>query len=132
MKLIEWDARLGVGIEDIDDQHKELLAIANRALVSVAEHKPDDVAMSVVQELRDYTVVHFRAEEAFMERHGFPDRAKHMLEHERLVRQVKEFQRRFYYHQSVTPDEVRIFVKSWLFDHILAWDMRYAKFCCKK
>jgi hemerythrin len=76
-----WTPDLAVGVERIDEQHRELfrrvaaLAVASRAGAGAA------AAYGTLAFLGDYVVAHFADEEALMREVGYPDLAAHATEH---------------------------------------------------
>lgn len=128
MAAIIWDARLATGIKDIDEQHKQLIAIVNR-LHGVHETKAAALVVpNIIGELRDYAKFHFAKEEEFMSRHGFPALDSHRREHANLTNQVKLYQQRMYQKEHVPPDELMKFLREWLLNHIVKMDMGYVKY----
>ena len=128
MHRIEWTNQLSVGVPLIDSQHKELIRICNGLLSAVAKKRGERVLRNVVRRLREYTVFHFSSEERFMDKVRFPGRGGHALEHERLKRSVKRYQRLLYEREDLTADEVLRFLKGWLLKHILSQDFELADY----
>lgn len=127
MKKIEWDASLNLGVKQIDDQHKRLIQLANNIIAAVHSGEAQDVMDSFFNELREYTVFHFRDEERFMEEVGYPERGRHHAMHNALKQRVKHFQRDLYEQKNISCEDVLQFMKGWLVDHILGQDMKIAK-----
>lgn len=125
MPGLEWSAALETGIAEIDVQHKRLVEIANHVVACVQEKLGTLGVDEMVQQLRDYTVVHFQDEERIMEGLRYPEHGAHHAEHERLKHQVKIWQREIYHHEGVTVGEVRDFLREWLIGHILRSDMAF-------
>lgn len=128
MPKIQWSEQLSLGVEQIDSQHKELIAIANELIEAVLQGQSKDSVDDVVKRLREYTVFHFKSEEELMEEIRYPRRGEQMQEHKRLKREVKEYQRQIYRREEVTPEAILEFIKDWLLKHILAYDRDLAGF----
>ncbi len=122
---LTWSSKLEVGIAEIDTQHRQLIDIANRVIEAVQEKLGTLGVDEIVKELRDYTVVHFRAEEEHMDTLRYPTREAHHVEHERLKKQVKQWQHDIFTKEKLTVDEVLVFMRSWLVEHILHSDMAF-------
>ena len=125
MKLISWHDSLSIGVPELDDQHRQLIAICNRAIAGFADREG---LRAVLSELREYTVKHFAAEEAHLDGIGYPQRAAHAQIHARLKREVMDYQDALYRRRSVTSAELRAFLKKWLIDHILHADMAFQRY----
>lgn len=128
MPKINWNDELSVNVPAIDDQHKELIRIANVLIKAVSLERDDRVVGNVIRKLRDYTVFHFSSEETLMQDIRYPKRAEHEAEHRRLKQNVKNYQRVLYKKESISPSEVLDFLKEWLLTHILTFDREIARF----
>lgn len=132
MPKIQWNKELSVGVTEIDDQHKELIRIANALINAVSLGRDERVLGNVIRRLREYTVFHFSSEEELMERMHYPARGEHASEHARLKKNVKDYQRLIYKKEDLTPGEMLGFIKEWLLGHILTYDRELAKFIHQK
>ena len=83
---IEWTPDLAVGVEEIDNQHKELFKRVDSLLVAMRDGKGKDEIGTIVTFLQDYVVTHFGAEEAYMARYFYPGQVQHKAEHTRFVK----------------------------------------------
>lgn len=128
MSRIQWSDELSVGVKEVDDQHKELINIANTLLGAVESGGGRKVTDKVIKRLRDYTVFHFNSEEDLMRASQYPRLAEHASTHSRLKNEVKDFQRDVYEGKSPSPATVMAFLKTWLLDHILNHDREFARF----
>lgn len=129
---LPWSNKLSVGVPQIDEQHKELIRIANGLITAVMRGK-DKVALdTILKKLREYTVFHFSSEEKLMEDIRYPGRGDQAQEHARLKREVKAYQHQVYKHEDITPDDILEFMKGWLLKHILEYDRDLAKFIHEK
>lgn len=128
MSKIQWNDELSVGVKLIDDQHKELIRIANGLINAVSKGADKRVLSNVIKRLREYTVFHFHSEEKLMMDARYPGRGEHEAEHNKLKLDVKRFQRDLYEKKKVSPDVVLGFIKTWLLKHILSADRDFARF----
>lgn len=128
MAKLEWRNELSVGVTMIDDQHKELIRIANGLINAVSLGRDRKTLENVLRRLREYTVFHFKSEEALMEELRYDKRAQHANEHHELKDKVKGFQRMLYLQEELTPQAVLAFMKEWLLKHILQSDRDIARF----
>jgi hemerythrin len=72
--MIKWKDQYCLGVESIDEQHKELFNIANRIydlLKNELIMDKYDQIIEIIEELKKYTVYHFKAEEEYMQRIGY-------------------------------------------------------------
>ncbi|OEU69059.1 MAG: hypothetical protein BA863_00765 [Desulfovibrio sp. S3730MH75] len=128
MGKLEWIDSLSVGVESIDDEHKKLIKIANSIIKMSRDFSDTDQFTRAMSYLREYTVLHFSNEEAYMVSINYPDLTKHSAEHARLKRIVKEFQSKIYHKEEIESDEVLEFMKGWLVAHVLGSDMKIKEY----
>lgn len=122
MKHIEWTEALSLGVEQLDNEHKQLIALSNDLIDSVKTNDREHVR-SCFHALREYTVVHFQNEENYMAKIHYPDIEKHKLEHVNLKAEVKHYQESVYHRTDLVPADVVAFIKHWLIDHVIYLDM---------
>ncbi|MBF0317606.1 MAG: hemerythrin family protein [Nitrospirae bacterium] len=77
---IKWTDDLSVGVDSIDEQHKELIGIINNLLTAIERNYARDEIQEVITFLKKYVETHFAMEEALMTRIKYP--SGNFLEHE--------------------------------------------------
>ena len=82
---LQWTQDLSVGVNVIDDQHKELFRRVNSFVAAMGEGKGKGEIDRVLKFLESYVVTHFRTEETYMTKYKYPDYPSHKAEHERFV-----------------------------------------------
>ncbi len=92
---IEWTEDLAVGVEIIDDQHKELYQRINRLLEACTQSKGREVVGETIKFLEDYVVTHFGQEEGYMQKYNYPDYLKHKGYHEEFIKSFEELKAKF-------------------------------------
>lgn len=128
MALINWDDSFSVKVAEIDSQHKKLVQLINDINDAMKQGKGKEVIGNVLNELINYTAVHFKTEEKYFDQLNYTETATHKLEHSNLVKKVVEFRTEFQNgRQSMTIDVLN-FLVTWLKNHILIEDMKYSKF----
>lgn len=83
---IEWRQSLSTGIEEIDNQHKELFDRVNKLFDSCNQHKGKEEVGEIVKFLEDYVVTHFRDEEKIMEKYSYPEIKPHKELHQQFIK----------------------------------------------
>jgi hemerythrin-like metal-binding protein len=127
-ELLAWSESLSVDIRLIDDQHRQLVHLINRLFRAMQTGSGRQETAAVLNELVEYTVYHFNAEEELFSRHGYPEEIPHKNAHKQLVAQVLAFQQKFKSGDSELDMELLQFLKDWLVQHIMKTDKRYAGF----
>jgi len=132
MAFINWTKELSVGVQLFDNDHKELISLANRLHDSITVGSQQAVLLPVLNELLKYTIFHFGHEEGMMLMHNYPAYEQHKIEHDALVKKVQD------YHDQVSAGKTSIslsligFLKDWLVNHIMVSDMEYRTFFAGK
>ncbi len=81
---LQWTPALSVGVDEIDDQHRELFRRAARLLDGLKKGEPEEIG-GLIDFLYEYAVTHFGAEEDFMRQSRYPGYLRHKAEHDRFI-----------------------------------------------
>jgi len=119
-----WTDDLSVGDARIDAQHRSIFECAGALEADLAGSHPDHTARALAF-LRRYALQHFTAEEALLQRAGYPELASHRDLHAALAAQVVEAEARFQGREPGAPEAVRAILAR-ILDHIRAEDARFA------
>jgi hemerythrin len=128
MALMEWKDEYSVSVSGFDSQHKKLINLINDLHSAMSNGKGKDILGKTLDELVSYTVFHFASEEKMMKEHNYSGYSIHKIEHEKLTKQVIEFQGNLKSGEYVIPHEVLLFLKNWLVNHIMGTDKKYSGF----
>jgi len=122
---IEWSEELSVGVPEMDDQHRQLIALLNQFYTAVEQGEREEGIRTLFQGVDDYTVFHFSAEEQFMERIGYPDLAAHQKTHAMFRQEYRSAMERHEQGDRKAVRDLVAFLFSWLYTHISKTDRRY-------
>jgi len=128
MAIIEWSPVYSVKVEKFDDQHKKLVDLINQLHDAMKSGQGNSAIGTVLQSLVAYTVTHFADEAKLLQANGYPDLVKHLGEHDKFVKQVVEFQKKFQDGTAMLTMTVLSFLKEWLVTHIQVEDKKYGIF----
>jgi hemerythrin-like metal-binding protein len=128
--IFEWTDDLSAGFEEIDNQHKELIALIQKLFDAVdRKESPQQVGMAT-DFLREYIVRHFQMEECYMDAYGYPGKDNHKAQHQAFIADFEWHQQRFYenmadYHMIL---EIKGWLYNWLISHIASTDKNLGRF----
>lgn len=126
-KLFEMKEEFKLGVPEIDEQHAKLFEIGDRAYDLLTNSLSDDKydrIMEILDELRDYTVVHFQDEERYMQEVGHRKLLSHKVEHDEFIKKVGDVDLKAVdQNQDEYIMEILNFLAKWLQEHILEKDM---------
>lgn len=128
MQRLEWTDKLSIGVERIDNQHRRMVQLANNLVTAMQTDVAEDILDTLFMELREYTQVHFQAEEQYMQDVGYPGLDAHRQTHEALKQQVRDYRQSLKDKKAVPPSDVLRFLKAWLVDHIIYEDMQIGRY----
>lgn len=122
--MVEWEDKYSVGVKKIDEEHKKLIGIINKAAATNKFKKIRGV-LAVLDEMINYAGYHFLTEETHMINFSFPEYLFHRNEHIGFTEKVIDFQNRVVSGDSQVANEALEFLKQWLVNHIQETDSRY-------
>ncbi len=131
MTLIVWGKKLELGIKEIDDQHKKLIGLINKADLSLQNKvvKRSDFE-EILKGLLEYVRVHFTTEEKYFYKFDYEGTAEHLLQHANFTQKILKFKDRFDKEEDIGT-ELFDFLKAWLEAHLKVMDRKYVK-CFKE
>lgn len=133
-----WKEQYRIGVPLIDKQHKELFSrIENYVKVLRSDESWESKIESVNETLdfmKDYVVTHFRAEEAYQQKIGYPEHEKHKKLHDGMVEYVNSVSRQYeqegYKEQLMQQLAGRLL--AWLVNHVASEDQKIADYANRR
>lgn len=128
MKKILWDKSFSVGVEVLDQQHKQIVEIINRLIDEPREgFGPDEVAR-ILDDLAKFVHYHFQTEEQLLADHGYEDLRTQQAEHKEFRVELADLCMGSMRNHTIVPINALLYLKEWWVDHILVKDMKYRPF----
>ncbi len=124
--FFKWLPEYSVGINTIDNQHKELVNILNRLFIAVSKREGDKAIGEILDALMAYTQKHFTLEERLMQQARYKDLDAHKMEHKKLIEQLDQLIKKHMLEDKPIYFEMMNFLKTWLKEHIQGVDTKYA------
>lgn len=126
MAIMQWNEKMSVGVSMFDTEHKKLIDLVNELHDGIQAGKAPDSLAKVLAGLITYTATHFKHEEEFFAKTGYPASADHKKEHDDLTKQVLDIQAKVAAGATgMLSLEVLAFLKKWLINHIQGSDKKY-------
>ncbi len=123
MPFAEWGDEFSIGIEELDADHKKLLALLNDLKQAMDTGDAHEALGRVLSGLKLYMSFHFVHEEELLLQTNYPDYEAHCREHQAFAATVEEIHRDFRIRASdALPGQVLEFLKNWLYQHSLGAD----------
>ncbi len=127
---IDWTDILSIGVDQMDDEHKELFVRINKLLVALVEGSNNYDLSEIVGFINEYIDFHFRDEEKLLESVNYPQLTEHKKLHAIYEAEFDQIEKRL---KSGEFDvmmliEIQEKVVNWLLDHIAKVDRKYGEY----
>jgi len=133
-----WKEKYQLGVSVIDDQHSELFKRVDAFMQVLRTSGPWENKLQGVNEtlefMKVYVVEHFRDEEEYQQKIGYPGYEKHKQMHEDMVSYVlkvsDEYEKSGHSEELIQQFAGKLL--SWLINHVVSEDQRIAAYAIKK
>lgn len=125
--MFQWDDRYSVGIQSIDNQHREIFVVLEKLVEAMKKGHASDVTNQIVVDLERYAVNHFQKEEYFFQRFNFPGSAMHINEHQNFIKKITALKSDLKSGKITLTFDLLSFLKEWIDHHILVVDKQYSE-----
>jgi hemerythrin-like metal-binding protein len=130
---IQWSDAMLTGVAEMDRQHRILVYTLGEAQVNLTSEMDDPLFEQITRDLLAYAIYHFNTEEQFMQQYGYssgvPEEAKsHLAAHRSFSEQVVELRDKAHAGKPGSREELLVFLKNWLTNHIMTTDKRLGQF----
>lgn len=127
--FIEWNSSYLVGHKLVDFDHMTLVNITNELFHRVNQGFSDEEIAQTISCLIDYVEKHFEREEELFVNSDYPEVEKHLAMHADITKTVKDIATIYKTDSSaINIDEVLVFLKKWLTNHIMKADVGYVQY----
>jgi hemerythrin len=126
MGYFSWTDELSVGSTFIDNDHRKLIGLVNQLHEAMSQGQGKEILKNVLVELIKYTKEHFRREEEHMQKIQYAERTAHKVEHDKLLNEVLDLQKKFNDGSVMLTIQVSKFLREWLVTHIMKSDQKLA------
>ncbi len=128
MAAFQWSANFSVGVGAMDAEHKRLIELINGLYEAMAAGKAGEIMGAVIDDLVEYTRIHFKNEEDLMQRHGYPKLAEQQQAHREFVAKVQSMAAEAREKKIGLALRAADFLKKWLIGHIQGMDKQYSAY----
>jgi hemerythrin len=128
ISVISWNDNLSVGIELIDNQHKNLIALTNQLFQACTRggDTRESAFKDVMNGMVNYVRIHFATEQELFRRINYPKYAEHKREHDNLTVKVIESSQEYGEGKKTVANDFAKFLKDWILSHIAHSDKLFA------
>jgi len=129
-----WKEKYRIGVSMIDKQHQELFRRVEDFIVNLRssgkwEDRQEKVK-STMEFMKEYVVVHFRAEEEYQKKINYPGLAEHQRIHAGFKEEINNFAQKFE-EEGYQEDLVQSLagkLLAWLINHVASEDQKIGSY----
>jgi len=133
-----WKDKYKIGVELIDDQHKELFMRVSDFIQTIQSKEDWDIKIDKVKEtmsfMQEYVVIHFDEEEVYQAKINYPDIEEHKKAHHDFKKAVNGYVERVN-KEGYSEDLVKEFggkLMAWLIMHVARMDQKIGQYASSK
>ena len=122
------------GIQEIDDQHRELVDRINTVIKMGEAAKSREETEQTLGFLAEYVLKHFATEDDYMNKCSYPICYLHQGQHSNFVEKFLEIKERYEKsgYSGELATELNAFIVSWVINHIATSDAAFGRYYLKK
>ena len=124
MSLLQWKPEYSVGIDSMDDEHRELIALINTTYEKL--HADADVTRveECLGEILGTISMHFALEERIMRKAAYGEYQAHKEDHENLLDRLRELMDEYYDDPDQGARRLEASLSGWFEKHFASFDAR--------
>lgn len=124
---LDWNKDLELGIDKIDEQHKQLLVIGREIeqyIITKCENITVNQINLFISELRNYATYHYYYEEKLMRLGGYSKEAVHLEAHKKVIEFINEIDPEIIKNDPLNEvKQLKYWIQNYIFEHIMGADM---------
>jgi len=127
----KWTQEMSVHNDVLDGQHQELFAKINELLQAIISDEGEAMIENVVDFFEKYMNEHLVYEEEYLTKIGYPELREHHEQHVIFINKYNELKQKLFedtVNRSQLVFDIESFMGSWLTEHLLTEDQKYAKY----
>ena len=127
---VVWTPDLSVGVDHIDNQHKIWFEKANELFEAGKAQKAKDYINQMIDFLDEYTKLHFKDEEAYMEKIGYPELDAQKKAHASFIKDLAKLKEDY----NKSGGNILVIINAnkividWLSNHIRKMDKKIGEY----
>lgn len=126
MTLLTWSHACSVGVRAMDDQHGILMDAINALRLALVRGAGQEKISELLDELIEFTRMHFWSEEQLMAQTGFAGLEEHRAEHHRMLADILQSAHRLQYGEGIELRPLLCNLHHGFLNHIETMDQKCA------
>lgn len=133
MDYFFWTPKLSVGVDMIDDEHKQWIAYINALHAGIEEGKDHEILEKLLDDVIAFSREHFEHEEGLFMETNYPDIKHHKELHDDYLKELEILKQRASQEKGAPLTlDVMLSIKAWFVDHVQEVDSQLAPYISSK
>ena len=124
MSLLQWKPEYSVGIESMDDEHRDMINLINTTYEKLEKNSDTQQIENCLGEILSTISAHFALEERMMRRSRYGEYQAHKDDHEKLLDQIRDLMDGFFDDPATGGKRLEERLSSWFAAHFSSFDAR--------
>ncbi len=124
MVLLQWKDEYATGIDEVDEEHRDLIDVINRLHELLLAEDARMTVPAFFARLLEGVSAHFALEERIMGESRYAELAAHREDHERLLEEIRDLMEAFGHAEEVDSVDLALRLEPWFRHHFATHDLR--------
>ena len=124
MSLLQWKPEYSVGIDSMDDEHREMIDLINTTYEELESDPDADQIEKCLGDIFTTISMHFALEERMMLNSNYAEYAAHKEDHEELLDQIRDLMDDFDADTASGAVRLEQSLSDWFTGHFSTFDAR--------
>jgi len=124
MSLLEWKPEYSVGIESMDDEHREMINMINDVYSILSESPDAKIVEECLERIFTTISLHFALEERIMLNNSYAEYESHKEDHEDLLDEIRDLMDGFFADPDKGAEQLEKRLSGWFAVHFASFDAR--------
>lgn len=124
MSLLQWKPEYSVGIQSMDDEHREMIELINATYEKLKSNSDADQVEEYLGEILSTISMHFALEERIMRNAGYGEYQAHKDDHEILLDRLRDLMDDYFDDPDVGASKLEQGLSDWFAGHFSTFDSR--------
>lgn len=124
MSLLQWKPEYSVGIESMDDEHREMIELINLVHEELGDRPDNEQIDSFLGDIFSSISMHFALEERIMRNANYYEYPAHKADHEKLLDEIRDLMDSFSDDPEAGAKKLQENLSTWFSEHFSTFDAR--------
>ncbi len=124
MSLLNWKSEYSVGIDSMDDEHRQMFQLINEIHEEMHGRRNPDSMEQFLGDIHTAIAMHFALEERVMREAGYEEYEAHKEDHEELLDQIRDMMDTFDGDREAGFRKLSECLSGWFLTHFGSFDAR--------